>query len=270
MREKIKIVVNGASGKMGRQVIQCALADGGFQLVGAVEKVSQTDIGKDAGEKAGVGPVGVKIVSDLEQVIKNAEVVIDFTAPESSLAVLDAAYRHKVGLVVGTTGFSEAEDLEFEKKAQAIACVKAPNMSIGVNLLFKLVEEAAKVLKEGYDIEIVEAHHRLKKDAPSGTAKGIVKAISRALGRNVDQNLVSGRSGMVGERRPQEIGVLAVRGGDIVGDHTVMFAGQGERLELVHRAHSRETFAVGALKAARFVVKAKPGLYSMQDVLGIL
>ncbi|MBI1871201.1 MAG: 4-hydroxy-tetrahydrodipicolinate reductase [Chlamydiae bacterium] len=268
MDQKIKFVMNGASGRMGRQIILNSLEDPTFQLVGALEREGSSLLGEDVGTVLGRGPLGVKFLSDGEEILKNAQVVIDFSSPEATLQLLKIVEKKKIPLVVGTTGFKTEEEKKIHDFSKKFACVKAPNMSVGVNLLFKLVEEAAPLLKD-YDIEIIEAHHRLKKDAPSGTAKGILKVLAEALGRDLDGDVVSGRSGMVGERKKNEIGVFAVRAGDIVGDHTILFAGSGERLELIHRAHSREPFAKGALRAAQFVVKAKAGLYDMQDVLGL-
>lgn len=269
MSRKIRIVVHGACGKMGRQIVASAVQDGDFQIVGAAERAGHPLIGQDIGVLTGLGDLGLKLVSDLERCVQGSQVIIDFSSPESSLAALKIAAKHKTALVVGTTGFSADEEREFQKHAKEIACVRSPNMSAGVNLLFKLVNDAASILKIGYDVEIVEAHHRAKKDAPSGTAKKILEIIARVLGRDPQKDAVSGREGRAGARMPNEIGVFSVRAGDIFGDHTVLFAGEGERLELIHRAHSREPFARGALRAASFAASAKPGLYTMQDVLGI-
>lgn len=261
--------MNGACGRMGRQIILSAIQDDGFDLIGAFEDKASTYIGRDVGELLGVGSLGVDILPQSEKLIEKSDVIIDFSSPEASIRILNVAKNYKKPIVIGTTGFHSKHDNEIRKFSKRVACVKAPNMSVGVNLLFKLVEEAAKILGDGYDVEIIEAHHRLKKDAPSGTARGIVEILTKILGRDIDRDVVSGRKGIIGERKSKEIGVFAVRAGDIVGDHTVLFAGPGERLELIHRAHSRETFAQGALKAAKFVVKAKPGFYTMQDVLGL-
>jgi 4-hydroxy-tetrahydrodipicolinate reductase len=217
----------------------------------------------------GIESLKVQIGFEPKDWIEKSDVIIDFSSPEASLRLLRAAKDHKRPVVIGTTGFHSEHENEIQKLAKGLPCVRAPNMSVGVNLLFKLVEEAAKVLGEAYDVEVIEAHHRLKKDAPRGTARGIVEILAKALGRNIEKDVVSGRQGIIGERKSHEIGVFAVRAGDIIGDHTILFAGQGERLELIHRAHSREPFAQGALRAARFVMRAKPGFYTMQDVLGI-
>lgn len=269
MVSKIKLVVNGACGKMGRQIITCALKDSSFELVGALDRAQSPEIGQDAGILSGLGSSGVKITDKIPGILENADVVIDFSSPESSVNLLHFAAEKNIPLVVGTTGFTKEQDAAFQKLSKKIRCVKAPNMSVGVNLLFELVSEAAKILGDAYDVEVVEAHHHLKKDAPSGTAKKIVEILAKALGRSLEKDVVTGRNGLVGERKKTEIGVFSVRAGDIVGDHTVLFAGCGERLELIHRAHSRETFAQGALRAAKFIVKAELGLYSMQDVLGM-
>lgn len=269
MPKKLNLVINGASGKMGRQIIQCALQDGNFVLLGAVERATEPLLGQDIGEVIGAGRLGVNLVKNFEIAAKNADVIIDFSSPESSLEVLKFAAKNGISLVVGTTGFSPEQDEEFKKLEKKIRCVKSPNMSIGVNLLFKLLNMTATVLGDAYDVEVLEAHHHFKKDAPSGTAKKIIEVIAEALGLDPARDTVYSRRGLVGERKKREIGCFSVRAGDIVGDHTVLFAGAGERLELIHRAHSRETFARGALRAAKFIVNAKQGLYSMQDVLNI-
>ena len=269
MKSPIKIIIHGAKGKMGRQIIQCALQDPEVKLAGAVEANTDSSLGQDVGELMGIGTLGIKLVSEISSIATGEEVVIDFSNPEASMKILSLAHQKNLPIVVGTTGFTVSQDEEFKKLSGKIRCVRAPNMSVGVNLLFKLVYEAARVLGNAYDVEIIEAHHHFKKDAPSGTAKAIVQSVSKALGLNPEKDVVYGRDGLVGERKKNEIGVFAVRGGDIVGDHTVLFAGMGERLELIHRAHSRETLARGALRAAKFVASAKPGLYNMQEVLGI-
>ncbi|MBI1883505.1 MAG: 4-hydroxy-tetrahydrodipicolinate reductase [Chlamydiae bacterium] len=269
MPEKIKIVVHGACGKMGRQIIQCALNEPSFEIVGAVEHSKSSYLGQEVGALVGISSLKVKVTSDLNEALEKAQAIIDFSQPEASITLLQVATQKKIPLVVGTTGFTEEQNKMYQQAGLKISCVKSPNMSVGINLLFKLVEEAARVLGESYDVEVVEAHHRLKKDAPSGTAHQIVRVLAETLHRDLKEDIVYGRKGMVGERKTKEIGVFAVRAGDIVGDHTVLFAGASERVELIHRAHSREPFARGALRAAKFVVKAKTGLYDMRDVLGI-
>lgn len=266
----IKIIVCGASGRMGKRLVSLILESDDLKLVGATEYIGSPSIGKDAGEIAGIGSTGVRIVDDLSSIVSGADVIIDFTMPEATLGISRVAGgQAKKAMVVGTTGLSPEQLSQFKQNVLGIPCVHSPNYSVGVNLLFKLVSEAAKILGDGYDVEIIEAHHRLKKDAPSGTAVKLAEVVAQALGRDLSQDAVYGRKGIVGERKQKEIGVLAVRAGDIVGDHTVIFGGIGERIELVHRAQSRDTFAQGALRAVRFVAKASPGLYNMADVLGV-
>ncbi len=262
----IRVIVNGAAGRMGRAIIALASENPDLQVVGAVEAKGHPELGKDAGTTGGTRPLGVLITDDVSQAASRADVVIDFSERKSTLACVEAARRAHKALVIGTTGLSDEEIAQVKKAAQKIPVVLSPNMSIGVNVLFRIAEETAKKLK-GYDVEIFEVHHNKKKDAPSGTAKKLAQVVADATGRNLSQDAVYGRQGIVGERKPSEIGVLAARAGDIVGEHTVIFAGPGERIELIHRAHSRTTFASGALRAARFAAAAKPGFYSMADVL---
>jgi 4-hydroxy-tetrahydrodipicolinate reductase len=212
---------------------------------------------------------GVKITADMETALKGADVLIDFTRPEGTLRHLEVCRKLGVNMVVGTTGFNAQQKAQLGAGAQDIGIMFAPNMSVGVNLLFKLLETASRVLDKGYDIEIIEAHHRHKIDAPSGTALGLGEVIARTLGRDLSKVAVYGREGVTGERDPSTIGFATVRGGDIVGDHTVLFAGIGERIEITHKASSRATFAIGALRAARFLQANKVGLYDMQDVLAL-
>lgn len=252
-----KILVCGAAGRMGQAIIRLAREDGALQVSGALE---------NKGNPA-VGTGDPKITDDLGAVIGAADVLIDFTTPGATLEHLAAAVKNGKPVVIGTTAFSEDETKKIHEAAKKIPVVFAPNMSMGVNLLFRLAAEAAKALP-GYDVEIVEVHHNKKKDAPSGTAAKIFEVIASALGRASD-SAVFGRKGLVGERRKEEIGVHAVRAGDVVGDHIIYFAGPGERMELVHRAHSREPLAAGALRAAAWIVERKAGLYDMQDVLGL-
>jgi 4-hydroxy-tetrahydrodipicolinate reductase len=216
-----------------------------------------------------VGELKVQIEAELKAVIKKGEVVIDFTAAEASLKNMEIAAQHHKPMVVGSTGFSAQQMEKVKQLTKEFPCVLAPNMSVGVNLMFKIVEEVARVLGGDYDCEIVEAHHRMKKDAPSGTALRLGEVVSHGLGRKWEAVGVYGRKGMVGERSRDEIGMHAIRAGDIVGDHTVLFGGTGERIEITHRAHTRDTFAQGAVRAAQWVVKQKPGLYDMGDVLGL-
>jgi 4-hydroxy-tetrahydrodipicolinate reductase len=240
-----------------------------FTLVGAVEQPNSASIGQDAGEMAGIGKLGVPVVGDLNAVIGEGQVVIDFTVPQATLTHLAIAAQAKVSVVIGTTGFSAADLNGIKELGAAVPCVLSPNMSIGVNLVFKVLAEVTSVLGEGYDVEIVETHHRLKKDAPSGTALKMAQVIAETLGRELDKVAVYGRKGMVGARGKEEIAIHALRVGDVVGEHTVIFDGMGERIEVTHRAHSRDNFARGALRAARWIIGRPAGLYDMQDVLGL-
>jgi 4-hydroxy-tetrahydrodipicolinate reductase len=262
----IRIVVNGAAGRMGRAIIALAAEDAEFRIVGAVEASGHPDLGKDAGTIAGVSLLNTAITDNLGQAIGDADVVIDFSAKESASVAVDTARQAGKAVVIGTTGFSDQEVARIKEAAESVPIVFSPNMSIGVNLLFGLVDETARKLRR-YDIEIIEVHHNKKKDAPSGTARRLGQIVAGATERDISRDGVHGREGMVGERKPDEIGIHAARAGDIVGEHTVLFAGPGERIELTHRAHSRNTFASGALRAARFAAAAPPGLYTMADVL---
>ncbi|RLD94604.1 MAG: 4-hydroxy-tetrahydrodipicolinate reductase [Aquificota bacterium] len=265
----IGVVVTGVAGRMGSTIARLVEEDSQLTLVGATEAPGHPWVGGDLRGFLGVGE-GVKVTSSLDEAITGeTRVVIDFTLPQATLAHLETAVKEGVAMVIGTTGIT-GKDLERARSlASRIPCVWAPNMSVGVNLLFKLVGEVARILGEDYDVEIVEIHHRFKKDAPSGTAVRLAEKVAQALGRDLDQVGVYGRHGMVGERNREEIGVMALRGGDVVGEHTVIFAALGERVELTHRAHSRETFARGAIRAAKWVVDMAPGLYDMAQVLGL-
>jgi 4-hydroxy-tetrahydrodipicolinate reductase len=260
----VKVVIAGAGGRMGRVLIEMVLRSPDLELAGALEIHSSTLLGKDAGELVGL-PGSVRVSSDFVP----ADCLIDFTRPEGALANLDQCAAKGMSMVIGTTGFSPAQSRRIADAAGRIAIVQAPNMSAGVNLAITLAERAARALGEGYDVEIIEAHHRHKVDAPSGTALAFGAAVARALGRDLARDAVHGRSGEVGERKAGSIGFHAVRGGDIVGEHTVMFAGEGERLEITVRSASRATYATGALRAARFLKGRTSGLYDMRDVLGL-
>jgi 4-hydroxy-tetrahydrodipicolinate reductase len=249
---------------MGRALIEMVLRSDDLELAGAMEAPGHSLIGRDAGELVGM-PRGVKISSDLA----DGDCLIDFTRPEATLARLEQCLGRGMRMVIGTTGFSQTQNERIATAAKRIAIVQAPNMSAGVNLALTLAETAARTLGEGYDVEIIEAHHRHKVDAPSGTALAFGAAIARALGRDLARDAVHGRKGEVGERDPRAIGFHAIRGGDIVGEHTVLFAGEGERLEITVRSGSRATYALGALRAARFLAGKQTGLYDMHDVLGI-
>lgn len=264
----INVVVCGAAGRMGRRLSALILGSDDLALVGGTEAAGSPGVGRDLGVLTGVGEVGVMAVEALEDVVSGCDVVVDFTTPEATLHTAEVAAAHKKALVVGTTGLSAQQSARFSELVAAVPCVFAPNYSVGVNLLFRLAGEAARILGRDYDVEITEAHHRLKRDAPSGTAKRLAQSVAEALSRDLDHVAVYGRQG-IGQRSDQEIGIHAVRAGEIVGDHTVLFAGTGERIELTHRAQNRDTFATGALRAVRFVAKSSPGLYDMQDVLGL-
>src|SRR3989338_3334062 len=263
------LVVCGAAGRMGGTVVRLIQESTGVRLVGAVEWSGSPQINKDAGEVAGVGKIGVPIAAQIEPLLKGQVVVIEFTTPEATLEHLKIAARNGSPIVIGTTGFNPKQLAEIKRLSRRTRVLMSPNMSVGVNLLVSLLGKVAETLGEDYDVEIVEAHHRFKKDAPSGTALALGRAVAEALKRDLGKVGVCGRKGIVGERTKKEIGLRSVRAGDIVGEHTVIFGGLGERLEFVHRAHSRETFARGALRAAQWLVMQKKGLYSMQDVLGL-
>ncbi len=267
----IKAVVTGAAGRMGSRIINVISTSEGIRLSGAVERKGHGLVGQDSCGPAGLpgGGVLVTITDDLAAALKTGDVLIDFTFPEASLGHIRTCAELGKPLVIGSTGFSKEQLAEIGKYVQKVPCVLSPNMSIGVNLCFKILEEIAKTIGEDYDMEIVEAHHRMKKDAPSGTAMKMAQVIAHAVNRNLEQVGVYARKGMIGERSKKEIGIQTLRAGDIVGEHTVMFAGKGERIEITHRAHSRDTFAAGAVRAAKWVVGKKPGLYDMQDVLGL-
>ncbi|WP_261546336.1 4-hydroxy-tetrahydrodipicolinate reductase [Burkholderia multivorans] len=264
----MKIAIAGASGRMGRMLIEAVLNDADAQLVGALDRAGSPSLGQDAGAFLGKD-TGVKLTDDVDAVFAQADYLIDFTRPEGTLAHVEAALRHDVKLVIGTTGFTAEHKAVLHAAAEKVAIVFAANMSVGVNVTLKLLEFAAKHFSHGYDIEIIEAHHRHKVDAPSGTALMMGEAVAGALGRSLDDCAVYGRHGVTGERDPSTIGFAAVRGGDIVGDHTVLFAGIGERIEITHKSSSRVSYAQGALRAVRFLSARDTGLFDMQDVLGL-
>jgi 4-hydroxy-tetrahydrodipicolinate reductase len=265
--DRIKVAIAGCTGRMGRALLEAAEQADDFVLHAALEHNTHPHHGRDASEFGGTR--GVPVSTDIEEALRGAHVLIDFTRPEGTLAHLEVCRRLGVNMVIGTTGFTPQQKAGLHAAASDIGIVFAPNMSVGVNLLFKLLETASRVLAEGYDIEIIEAHHRHKVDAPSGTALGLGEVIARTLGRDLAQCAVYGREGVTGERDPSTIGFATVRGGDIVGDHTVLYAGTGERIEISHKASSRATFAQGSLRAARFLQTSPNGLYDMQDVLGL-
>jgi len=265
---KIKVAIAGCSGRMGKALLEGILQSDDLALHAALEHASSVQLGNNVGELVG-SACGVKITADAEDALQGANVLIDFTRPEGTLHHLGICKKLGVPIVIGTTGFSAQQKAELGAAAQHIGIVFAPNMSVGINLTFKLLEMASKVLSHGFDIEIIEAHHRHKVDAPSGTALGMGEVIAKTLGRDLPECAVYGREGITGERDPSTIGFATVRGGDIVGDHTVLFAGTGERIEITHKASSRSTFALGALRAARFLQGNAAGMYDMQDVLGL-
>lgn len=264
----MNIAIAGASGRMGRMLIEHVLATEGVALSGALDVPGSPALGQDAGLLLGRN-TGVAITADLEAGLAGADCLIDFTRPEGTLEHLAVARRLGVKMVIGTTGFDDAGKAALAEAAKSIGIVFAANMSVGVNATFKLLEVAAKLLSSGYDIEIIEAHHRHKVDAPSGTALKMGEVVAQALGRDLKTCAVYAREGHTGERDPSSIGFATVRGGDIVGDHTVMFAGIGERIEISHKSSSRQSYADGAVRAARFLADKPNGLFDMQDVLGL-
>ncbi|MGD9787268.1 MAG: 4-hydroxy-tetrahydrodipicolinate reductase [Sulfuricellaceae bacterium] len=264
----LNIAIAGCSGRMGRALLEGVAQASDMRLGAALERAGSPLLGKDAGELIG-SPNGVIVTDDIPSALQGCHALIDFTRPEGTLEHMRHCRNHGVSLVIGTTGFSPEQKLAIQDASRDIGIVFAPNMSVGVNLVLKLLQQAAQVLNEGYDIEIVEAHHRHKVDSPSGTALRMGEVIADTLGRSLEECAVYGREGVTGERNPSTIGFATVRGGDIVGDHTVMFAGIGERVEISHKASSRATFAQGALRAARFLAEREHGLYDMQDVLGL-
>lgn len=265
----IRIAVTGAGGRMGKTLIEAIAVAQGAQLTAAIERPDSSLIGVDAGELAGIGKNGIQIVATLEEVIDQFDVLIDFTAPAATLANAIACRDAGKAIVVGTTGFSDVQKKDLLKAQQQIALCIASNYSVGVNLCFKLLETAAKVLGDEVDIEIYEAHHRHKVDAPSGTALSMGEIIAETLGRDLKKCAVYGREGQTGARDRETIGFATVRAGDIVGDHTVTFAAEGERVEITHKASSRMSFARGAVRAALWLKEQKPGLYDMRDVLSL-
>jgi 4-hydroxy-tetrahydrodipicolinate reductase len=264
----MRIAIAGSAGRMGRTLIEAVQNAEDMQLAAALEQPGSPFLGKDAGELVGA-PCGIAITADFDAALASADCLIDFTRPAGTLAHLAACHKRGVSMVIGTTGLEAEQKLLIQDASHSIPIVFAPNMGVGVNLVFKLLDVAARVLSQGYDIEVIEAHHRHKVDAPSGTALRMGEVVAEALGRNLGQCAIYGREGVTGERDPSTIGFATVRGGDIVGDHTVLFAGTGERVEITHKASSRMSFALGALRAARFLKGRNKGLFDMQDVLGL-
>jgi len=264
----MRIAVAGASGRMGRALIEAVLQSKDLVLAAALEVPGHPALGKDAGELVGA-PCGLRIIADIGAGVRAAECLIDFTRPEGTLAHLESCLVGQTKMIIGTTGFSTAQRQRIAEASRSIAIILAPNMAVGVNAVFKLAEVAARILGEDYDVEIVEAHHRHKVDAPSGTALRLGEIVAGALGRDLKSCAVHGRAGVTGERDSKSIGFHAIRGGDIVGEHTVIFAGTGERVEIAVRSGSRMTYALGALRACRFLKDKNSGLFDMQDVLGL-
>ncbi|NOT13452.1 MAG: 4-hydroxy-tetrahydrodipicolinate reductase [Methylococcaceae bacterium] len=265
----IRIAVVGAAGRMGLNLIKASLLTDKAVLTTAVVRPGSLSVGKDAGDLAGIGTIGVPVVDDLGSVLDRLDVVIDFTRPDISMTIIEMCRKSGKKLVIGTTGYSESQKVLINEAAKDVAIVFAPNMSVGVNLSLKLLEIAAKVMGDYTDIEVVEAHHRHKVDAPSGTALRMGEVVASALGRDLKDCAIYGREGITGERDRKTIGFSTIRAGDIVGEHTVMFADEGERLEITHKATSRMTFANGAVRAASWLKDKQNGLYDMQDVLGL-
>jgi 4-hydroxy-tetrahydrodipicolinate reductase len=263
------VVVAGAAGRMGSRIVACLQGDAGLKVVGALEAAGHAALGGDAGEIAGVGKIGVPLTADARAVIVKDRVLIEFSVAEATLSHLELVASTGARAVIGTTGFTPAQRERIAELGRRAAIMLAPNMSVAVNVAYQALTLIARALGDDYDVEITEIHHRFKKDAPSGTALEMAKVVATGLGRDLEKVAVYGRQGLTGERTPKEIGVMSLRSGDVVGEHTVSFGTLGERLELTHRAHSRDTFARGALRAARWIVARPPGLYSMQDVLGL-
>ena len=264
----VKVVIAGASGRMGRMLIEAALRDPGIELCGALDRPGSPVVGRAVGELVGM-ECAVPVGADVASVLQRADCLIDFTRPEATLAHLAACKLAGKAMVIGTTGLDEDGRATIRQGAEHVPVVYAPNMAVGVNLVFKLLDTAARVLAQGYDIEVVEAHHRHKVDSPSGTALRMGEVLAGALGRDLKACAVYGREGVTGERDPSTIGFATVRGGDIVGDHTVMFCGTGERVEISHKAGNRMPYALGSMRAAKFLVGRRSGLFDMQDVLGL-
>jgi len=265
----IKAIVTGGAGRMGGRIISLISGTDGIEVVGAVERKGHPLTGEDVGEHLGLGKTGVIIEDDLSKCIDEGDVVIDFTHHDIVPNHLRIAAEKNKAMVIGTTGLTADEIGLVKDLAKKTRCVMAPNMSVGVNVMFKVLDYVAGILGDDFDVEIVEAHHNLKKDAPSGTAVKMAQIIADRLGRDLDKYGIYGRKGMIGERTKEEIGIQTVRAGDIVGEHTVIFGGIGERLEFIHRAHSRDNFAKGAIRAAKWIVNQGNGFYDMQDVLGL-
>lgn len=265
----MRVAVIGASGRMGKNLLDAVHNTAGLTVGAAIERPDSSLIGADSGELAGLGKLGVTIVGDLQTVVNDFDVLIDFTTPETTVNNLKVCVQNNKKIVIGTTGFDEVGLAEIDKAAESIAVIFAANFSVGVNLCLKLLKQAAEVLDEGYDIEVIEGHHRHKVDAPSGTALRMGEVVAETLGRDLKECAVYGREGITGARDPNTIGFATVRAGDIVGDHTVLFATEGERVEITHKASSRMTFANGAARSCNWIADKDKGLFDMQDVLNL-
>ena len=262
----IPVIVIGAPGKMGRRLLDLIRLDPELELVGALAHSAHPALGKDVGELAGIGPVGISLDDDLAAMLPKADVIIDFSRAAATMEYMPMVATAQKAMVIGTTGFTASQQADIIRLSTTMRCFLAPNMSLGVNVLFQVLRQVAALLPD-YDVEIIEAHHRTKVDAPSGTALHMAAIIAEILHRNLDDVAVYGRQGIVGRRSDCEIGIQAIRAGDIVGEHTIIFAGVGERVEFIHRSQNRDTFARGALRAARWIVQQPPGLYNMEDLL---
>ncbi|MBI4229076.1 MAG: 4-hydroxy-tetrahydrodipicolinate reductase [Deltaproteobacteria bacterium] len=265
----IKVLVTGAAGRMGRRIISLLLHEDDMEVVAATEVGGHPCIGKDVGEIIGLGKLDVLVSDNLDKAASKADVVVDFTNPQATLDAARHASMEGKPMVIGTTGFSSEERVTLEELAKRFPCVVSPNMSIGVNIMFEITRKLAELLGNEFDVEIIEAHHRQKRDSPSGTAIRLGEIIAESTGRDFSKVARFERHGHVGERGLNEIGIQAIRGGDIIGEHSVLFCGNGERVELTHRATNRDNFARGAIRALRWIIGKPPGIYTMRDVLGI-
>jgi 4-hydroxy-tetrahydrodipicolinate reductase len=265
----VRVAVAGASGKMGGRLVHLVHQSDDMELAGGLERPGHPSLGKDLGEVVGLGMIGVPLVDDLNALVPKIDLLFEFTIPEASLEHLRVMANHGKAMVLGTTGFTAAQLVEVQTLALNMPLFMAPNMSPAINVMYKLITDAARLLGADFDVEIVEAHHRFKVDAPSGTAVRMAEVLAQTLDRDLEKVGVYGRKGIVGQRKDEEIAVLSIRAGDLTGDHTVMFGGIGERLEIIHRTQSRDAFGRGALRAARWIVQQKPGFYDMQDLLGL-
>ena len=265
----VRTIITGAAGRMGKRLVALTQETDGMTLTGAIELKEHPLLGKDAGEMAQIGKTGILLTDNLQTSLAHSDVVIDFTGPASCLANLEQVVNSSKAMVIGTTGFSVQELTRLKTLASTVPCVFSPNMSVGINVLVNTIGKIAQSLGEAYNIEVIEAHHNKKKDAPSGTALKLAEALAEGMEWDLQEVGVYARHGITGERNIREIGMQTIRAGDIVGDHTILFGGPGERIEITHRAHTRDTFARGALRAAEWVVQQPPGLYSMSHVLGL-